>query len=183
MPTATPPSSKPPAKPARSAKRNSSGKGSTGSASSGKAKKQTKPPTARNALDVFGIDAVCERFKAGISYSKVAAEAKVSVGAFVAWLGEDSERSARARNARSAAAAVYDEQALQGLAEATDPFELARARESAQHLRWRASKVNPREYGDRTTLTGDPEAPVQHNIVGALVLSPSEAYMRLIRGD
>jgi hypothetical protein len=48
-----------------------------------------------------------------------------------------------------AAAAAYDEQAEQGLLAATNLFELAKARELAQHLRWRASKINPKAYGDR----------------------------------
>jgi hypothetical protein len=48
-----------------------------------------------------------------------------------------------------AAAAAYDEQAEQELRSATDLFQLAKARELAQHLRWRASKINPKAYGDR----------------------------------
>ena len=59
------------------------------------------------------------------------------------------------REARSAAAAAYDEMAYRQISRANDPFELAKSREQAQHLRWRASKINPREYGDKQQITHD----------------------------
>ena len=63
------------------------------------------------------------------------------------------------REARIAAARTFDEMAEAELRGATDPFGLAEARELASHYRWKASKSNPREYGDkleidqRTTIT------------------------------
>lgn len=63
------------------------------------------------------------------------------------WLASDSERSARAREARISAAQVWDEKAETVLED--KEVDIQRARELASHYRWRASKINPREYGDK----------------------------------
>ena len=41
------------------------------------------------------------------------------------------------------------EDAERQLRNAGDPFELAKADKLGYHLRWKASKANPREYGDK----------------------------------
>ena len=54
-----------------------------------------------------------------------------------------------------AAAGTFDEMARDELRSAADPFELARAREVASHLRWKASKADPGRYGDKLDVTAD----------------------------
>ena len=44
---------------------------------------------------------------------------------------------------------MWDERAGDVIQQAADPFELAKAKELAHHYRWRASKIAPRDYGDR----------------------------------
>lgn len=44
------------------------------------------------------------------------------------------------------------------------------------------AKFNPKKYGDRVTHAGDPEAPIGLEHSGAVELSPSEAYLRLLNG-
>jgi hypothetical protein len=111
------------------------------------------------ACDALGIDALCEKLIAGCSQTKIAKDIGISIATLCNWIAADPERSARAREARIAAARSYDDIAEQVLVDATDPFGLAKARELASHYRWRASKSNPREYGDkieidqRTTIT------------------------------
>ena len=105
-----------------------------------------------SALDAFGIGAVCERLIAGDSQSQIAADIGVSVALLSTWLGSDPERSARAREARIAAARQFDEKAEAELRAASDPFTLAKARELAQHYRWKASKASPKEYGDKIEI-------------------------------
>ena len=39
------------------------------------------------------------------------------------------------------------------LRNASDPFELARARELASHYRWKASKADPGQFGDKLETT------------------------------
>lgn len=112
--------------------------------------KSPRPPRSR--LDELGIDGLCKRLQAGESVTAIAQDLQIGKTTLLEWIALDPDRSARAREARSAAAAMYDEMAEQGLLEAADPFELAKAKERAHHLRWRASKVNPNSYGDKVQV-------------------------------
>lgn len=111
------------------------------------------------ALDQFGIDALCEKLLIGTSQTEIAQTVGVSLGTLINWIAADPDRSARAREARISASRSFDEMAERELRSASDPFSLAKARELASHYRWKASKANPREYGEkveieqRTTIT------------------------------
>lgn len=115
--------------------------------------KYQKPRPAQDKLDAAGLDAICSHFKEGMGYGEISRKYGVGQARLFDWLAAVPERSARARAARSEAAASYEEQAARGIEEARDPFELAKAKELAYHLRWRASKVNPREYGEKLDVT------------------------------
>ena len=110
------------------------------------------PSLARPRLDKFGIDALCEQIINGVTMTAIAKSVGVTMGAMIEWIAADPDRSARAREARSQASMTWDEAAEKKLEEAADPFELAKARELAFHLRWRASKIAPKIYGDRLDL-------------------------------
>lgn len=101
------------------------------------------------------IDDLCAKVESGSTLTAFANGLGVETSTLTRWLDADLQRSARAREARSRAAATYDDMALRGIEEAADPFELARAKERAHHLRWRAAKVNPREYGEKIELGGE----------------------------
>ena len=115
--------------------------------------------TATKTIDALGVDALCDRLCAGESQTAIADSLKVGIATLSRWMAADPERSARVREARIAAARTFDEMAEAELRGATNPFGLAKARELASHYRWKASKLNPREYGDkleidqRTTIT------------------------------
>ena len=64
------------------------------------------------------------------------------------------QHSARVTDALAATAEYWDQVAVEGLASATNMFELAKARELAHHYRWRASKICPKLYGDKQTIDG-----------------------------
>ncbi len=139
-------------------------------------------PSTSEKLDAFGESRVCDLILEGHSMSFVARTAGVSMGQFWAWLVKSSERSAKIHEARVRAAARYEEMGLERIERAEDPFELAKAKEIAQHLRWRAAKIAPRQYGDKVTQehTGPEGGPVQ--IKADLTISPAEAYEKMIRG-
>lgn len=113
-------------------------------------------------LDDIGIDWVCDQITEGRMLSHIAKEASVSIATLSEWLSR-AERSVRAREARKAAAATYAEMAEDGIAAAEDGFALAKAKEMAHHLRWKASKMNPSSYGDKVTqeITGAEGGPLQ----------------------
>jgi hypothetical protein len=101
--------------------------------------------------------------RAGEMLSAIADKFKVDRTTFFEWLDADKERSVRAREARAKASSAWDEKAERGIANATDAFELAKAKELAHHYRWRASKIAPKLYGDKvqTEVTGVDGGPLQ----------------------
>lgn len=131
-----------------------------------------RPPVAAEAMDVFGLDAVCERISEGLSLTGIAAEAGVSKGTLLAWLAAVPDRSACAREARAVSARHWDEQAEQELRDAADAFELAKARELASHFRWRAKAIAPKEYGDKVQVGNDPDNPMPTPTVNVTFVRP-----------
>jgi hypothetical protein len=113
-----------------------------------------KETPAKDALDAFGIDQVCELLAGCKTMTEIADMAGVSKGTFISWVTDDADRSARVKGARALAATYWEEKATQVIEDAPDEFELKRAKELAHHYRWRASKIAPKEYGDRLEVDG-----------------------------
>lgn len=118
---------------------------------------------AMRKIDAFGEDRVCNDLRNGNTMTATADYIGVSVGSLITWIGKDPDRSARVRESRMQAAAVWDEMAETLLRDAPGVFELAKAREVAFHLRWRASKIAPRDYGDRVQqeISGKDGGPIK----------------------
>jgi hypothetical protein len=118
--------------------------------------------SAREKLDAYGIDAICADILHPYPMRAIAESIGVSQGSLIAWIGAAPERSARAREARAQTAQMWDAKATEVIEEAGDQFELSRAKELAHHYRWRASKIAPREYGDKITQehVGEGGAPI-----------------------
>lgn len=112
--------------------------------------KKTVPPGAAEAiLDGFGLEALCDRLVAGETQTKICKELGVTKGSLGRWISLDAERQARVREARIEAAEAYEEMADEGLRLAKNSFQLMKARERGHHLRWKASKADPRRYGEK----------------------------------
>lgn len=107
---------------------------------------------AREKLDQLGVEWLCNQIIDGQSQTSIAQSVGVSLATLSNWIAADIERSARVREARIASSRAYDEKAERALMDARDPFELAKARELASHYRWKASKTNPKEYGERVEI-------------------------------
>lgn len=124
-----------------------------------KPKQAAKVPTIAERIHAFGIDAICEHLSDGTTMTLIAETVGVSVGKLSQWIASTPEHSARAREARIHAARIWDEKALTVIEDAGDQFELHRARELAQHYRWRASKTAPKDYGDKIAVGGADDLP------------------------
>ena len=133
-------------------------------------KKPGAKPAAQDKLTRRGIDAICADIADGKSMADIAKAADVSFGSVITWLQADPERSARAREAREKTARMWDEKAEDEIRMAGDPFELSKAKELSHHYRWRASKIAPKEYGDKTQVTGEGGGPVQVVVKSYLAL-------------
>ena len=77
-----------------------------------------------------------------------------------------SEHSARVREALEYSASSYADKAEQVLLDAEGTLtEIQRARELAQHYRWKASKRSPKKYGDKVDVTSA-GLPVSSYVIG-----------------
>ena len=86
------------------------------------------------------------------TYKQVADAVGVPVQRLWEWIRANPERSRRAERAREASARAADDAALHiilSLPSDATIGDIARAREAANHLRWRAKCRAPRDYGDR----------------------------------
>ena len=149
-------------------------KKAAGVAASAREAAAKKQPTIAERIDAFGIEAVCERLADGVTMTAIAEEIGVTVGKLSQWIASDEEHSARAREARIHAARIWDEKALSVVEQAQDLFELQRAKELAHHYRWRASKISPKEYGDKVTQehTGANGGAITQSIMVSFVSAP-----------
>jgi hypothetical protein len=122
-------------------------------------KKSGPPPVAQDKLTAVGTQAICDLILEGHSYRQISAQFGVGLATLVAWMDADAERSQACARARESASQSYDEKALESIERANDAFELAKAREAAIHLRWRAKAVNPRRYGEKVAVGGAEDLP------------------------
>lgn len=117
-------------------------------------KRKTKPTTIRAAdgnatFAGLGEDEIIHRIEDGETLAAIAASVRRARSKLTEWLQADDDRRERSARARMSAASAWDEKAEQTIATAKTPLALAKARELAQHYRWRASKINPKQYGER----------------------------------
>lgn len=112
-----------------------------------------QPNYAEQALNIIGLDEICDRILGGESVRQLCGEFKVGVASFWRWVSLDAERSARVKSARQASAASIDEKALEVLQDNSIPVD--RAREIASHMRWQARVRDPRQFGEKLELSGE----------------------------
>lgn len=138
----------------------------------------------RAKLDSYGIDGVCNAICNEKPLTTLADEIGVSIGSLLMWIEADPERSARAREARIVMARRWDEKSEEILTRAEDDFALKKAKELSHHYRWRASKIAPRDYGDKTTLehTGEGGGPVKYQNMAPADLDAEIARLQALVG-
>lgn len=109
----------------------------------------------RSRLEMIGDDAFCERVVKGESVGEIADSLDMARQTVWNWIEADVGRSARVRKCLESSAHAYDEmacQVLKDLKSDSTQADVSRARELASHYRWRASKRNPKTYGDKLDL-------------------------------
>ena len=120
------------------------------------ARPRRKDATGQQKLDDLGIEAICDRIRDGEAIGSILRSlGNVGWAVWQAWVAADPARPARIDDARRESADTEDELALKVLDEIppdATPAVIARAREIAQHRRWRSAKRNPSVYGDRVAV-------------------------------
>ena len=101
------------------------------------------------------LDNIVEMILQGDSYKTMAQKLNIGLTKLHEFTS-NTNHSARVREALIISASTFDDKAEQVLLDAKrDMVEIQRARELAQHYRWKASKRAPRVYGDKLDLTTD----------------------------
>lgn len=133
--------------------------------------------------DKLDEDDVIARITGGESQSEIARSESIGVATLHGWLYATPERSARTREAMESSAEYWLDRGLQTLEEAPpDASEIARARAIEQHCARRAAVRNPRRYGDRTTLAGDPDAPLYRELTDEQLAARVAALQATVNG-
>lgn len=87
------------------------------------------------------------------------------------WLAANPLFSQQYARAKEAQGHIQADRAIKEALTATDP-QLGRLRYDAR--RWAASKLAPKQYGDKVVVAGDPDAPVTHQMIDARRLLPDQ---------
>lgn len=106
-------------------------------------------------------DAICERVASGESMRTICSAAGMpNRSTVLRWLDQQSAFAAKHARAREAQADVMDERIMDEAVAATpETANVARVRIDA--FKWRAARLAPKKYGDRTIVAGDAENPVR----------------------
>jgi hypothetical protein len=103
------------------------------------------------------IDEIVEMLIAGDSYRAIAEKLDVPLSTLHKYTST-SEHSARAKEALLYSASSFDDKAEEVLLNAPGTLvEIQRAKELAQHYRWKAAKRAPKIYGEKIDVTSDGE--------------------------
>lgn len=133
---------------------------------------QVKALTPSQKLDKIGIEAICEQIADGVFYSDLAKSLEVARGTLIKWLEDNhSDLYARAREARADKMAedileIADDASRDLIVnkqgdEVPNNELIQRSRLRVDARKWLASKMFPKKYGEKTTLSGDEENPLK----------------------
>jgi len=161
-------------------------------------------PNARQKLEAYGMDRICERTAECMPQRKIAMEIEVSWATMMAWIDNDKTRTEQYARAREAQAdklaedllAIADEEVTMvkrskhqpGAGEdddmgdievCFDPTAVARNRLRVDARKWLASKMAPKKYGEKTVLSNDPESPITGN--QPVYAIPTEVLMAIAK--
>ena len=96
----------------------------------------------------------------GETYRSIATHLDVALSVLHRFTSKE-EHSARVREALQISGDSYADKAEQVLLDCDGTKEgVAKARELAQHYRWKAAKRYPKRFGDKLELSGDPKNPI-----------------------
>jgi hypothetical protein len=104
-------------------------------------------------------DEICERLSKGDSLVQICRdEAMPGLRTVMRWAVDNADFGTEYARAREAQAEVMDDKILTAAEEAAVDAQAARVRIDA--YKWRAAKLAPKRYGDKTILGSDPDNPL-----------------------
>jgi transposase-like protein len=108
------------------------------------------------------VDRICAYLEQGMTIHAACTEVGIAPATYFNWARSSREFLERSARARELGADAICDEAQQRLDAATAQT-ISVVREQAHHLRWRASKLAPRRYGDRLAaeVTGAQGGPIE----------------------
>lgn len=134
------------------------------------------------------FDDICERIAEGESLRKICSDDGMPTkNTFRLWKKGSPELQAQYAHAKQLCADHYAEQIIEISDDCTsdistdhegkpyiDGFAVQRARLMVDSRKWYASKLNPKVYGERTTVAGDPENPIAFRTLPDIIAPKAE---------
>lgn len=107
----------------------------------------------------------------GLSLAQIAGKCGVFPGEVLRLVKGNKELAEAVAEARKHSAWLWDERAEAVLKQAKDKEQLMKAKELANHYRWRASKLNRETYGDKVDTTVSATLPqlVDHDLARKMI--------------
>jgi transposase len=106
-------------------------------------------------IDQIIIDDFIDYIHEGLTYRQISEKFDVKLSTLADFVAKP-EHSARVKAALQSSADTYTDKAEQILIEAKSTLvEIQRAKELSQFYRWKASKRNPKVFGDKVDVTTD----------------------------
>ncbi len=126
-------------------------------------------------------DAICGRLVEGKSLRAICrAKSMPDASTVYRWLTAQPTFREQYARAREVQGEVYADKAVDEAMSAKDP-QIGRLRMDA--LKWAASKLAPKKFGDKVQLTGDGGGPIR-TITGEMTpKEAADAYADMMRGD
>lgn len=145
---------------------------------------KTQSPSER--LEAIGIESICEYVASGESLRSWCIKNKLNQRTVLDWIEADKDRSAHYTRARE----EREEQVFESLDDVSDRattaetnVEVAGLRLKSDNIKWKLARMNPKKYGDRQILSGDPDAPLGGAKIDLSKLTDAElqSYLALQR--
>ncbi len=134
--------------------------------------KHLEPPSAQDKLNAYGIDRICAQIAEAVAQRTVAADIGVSWATMTDWVNSDPTRIEQYARAREAMAHKFAEDihSVAGESCLVEVYKgeevtvelsaamVARNRLRVDAMKWSASKLLPKLYGDKIDVTSDGKA-------------------------
>ena len=119
------------------------------------------------------VNKIIHRIRHGRSVQSIINELKIGETTFYSWLKDKDKLEFQQEYARAKQdAADYHADSLIEIAD-NEP-DVNRAKIKIDTRKWVASKLKPKVYGEKTTVSGDPDAPILLQVVTGIPRAPTE---------
>ena len=119
--------------------------------------------TALSLDDEDNVEFLCEEIASGKGVNEAAQAVGINESTVYRRMAKDAAFASRIARAREAQQ-EYEIERTVAMADAATPEDYNVVKLRIWARQWRAAKLVPKKYGDKTTVGGDPENPLKHEV-------------------